>query len=157
MGAAGRQRAQEVYDWKVVIAQYEALWAEQESVRLAALQSTSTPPAKLGHPWPARMDPFYAFANYPTQALTASTVLCLADVSLEAATARIQTYQGMAMVSFAKWVLPSDAEIAVVLKQASMGPQAALDLVMHIEDARKPFVFRTLAWLLKLGIFKVQS
>jgi glycosyltransferase involved in cell wall biosynthesis len=157
MGAAGRQRAQEVYDWKVIIAQYEALWAEQQSVRLAALENTSSPPAKLAHPWPARMDPFYAFANYPTQALTAHTVLCLADSSLEAASKRLQTYQGMAMVSFAKWVMPSDAEIAAVLKQASNGPQAALDLVMHIEDARKPFVFRTLAWLLKLGIFKVQS
>jgi len=157
MGAAGRLRAQQVYDWKVIIAQYEALWAEQQSVRLASLANTATPPVKLAHPWPARMDPFYAFANYPTQALTASTVLCLADSSLEAANKRLQTYQAMAMVSFAKWVLPSDAEIAAVLKQASNGPQAALDLVMHIEDARKPFVFRTLAWLLKLGIFKVQS
>ena len=155
MGAAGRQRAQEVYDWKVVIARYEALWAEQQSVRLAALENTSSQPAKLTHPWPARMDPFYAFANYPTRALTASTVLCLADVSLEAATARLQTYQGMAMVSFAKWVVPSNAEIAAVLNQASNGPQAALDLVIQIDEARKPFVFRTLAWLLKLGILKM--
>ena len=157
MGAEGRKRAQQVYDWKVIIGQYEALWAEQQRVRLAALQSTESAPLNMAHAWPARMDPFHAFANYPTQALKPSTVLCLADSSLETATARLQSYQAMAMVSFAKWVLPSDAEIAAVLKQASNGPQAALDLVMHIEDARKPFVFRTLAWLLKLGIFKVQS
>jgi glycosyltransferase involved in cell wall biosynthesis len=157
MGASGRQRAQQVYDWKVIIAQYEALWAEQQSVRLAALKSTSSPPVKLAHPWPARMDPFYALASYPTQTLTANTVLCLADVNLEAATARLQTYQALAMVSFAKWVLPNDAEIAAVLKQASHGPQAALDLVMQIEEKRRPFVFRTLAWFLKLGVLKVPS
>ena len=157
MGAAGRLRAQEVYDWRVIIAQYEALWAEQQSARTAALENTATPPVKLTHPWPARMDPFYAFASYPTQALTANTVLCLADASVEAATARIQTYQGMAMVSFAKWVMPNDAEIVAVLKQASSGPQSAQNLVVQINEARKPFVFRTLAWLLKLGIFKVQS
>jgi hypothetical protein len=157
MGAAGRLRAQEVYDWRVIIAQYEALWAEQQSARTAALENTATPPVKLTHPWPARMDPFYAFASYPTQALTANTVLCLADASVEAATARIQTYQGMAMVSFAKWVMPNDAEIVAVLKQASSGPQSAQNLVVQINEARKPFVFRTLVWFLKLGVLKVHS
>jgi glycosyltransferase involved in cell wall biosynthesis len=157
MGAAGRLRAHEVYDWRVIIAQYEALWAEQQSARTAALENTATPPVKLTHPWPARMDPFYAFASYPTQALTANTVLCLADASVEAATARIQTYQGMAMVSFAKWVMPNDAEIVAVLKQASSGPQSAQNLVVQINEARKPFVFRTLVWFLKLGVLKVQS
>ena len=157
MGAAGRERAQQVYDWKVIIAQYEALWAEQDRVRLAAMQDATKVPAKLEQPWPARMDPFHAFASYPTQALKPSTMLALVDNSLEEATARLQTYQAMAMVSFAKFVLPSDAEIAVVLKQAAAGPQAAIELVQTIDNARKPFVFRTLVWLLKMGILKVHA
>lgn len=157
MGAAGRERAQQVYDWKVIIAQYEALWAEQDLVRLAAMQDAAKVPAKLEQPWPARMDPFHAFASYPTQALKANTVLALDDNSLEEATARLQTYQGMAMVSFAKFVLPSDAEVAEVLKQAAAGPLAAIELVQTIDNARKPFVFRTLAWLLKMGILKVHA
>ena len=157
MGAAGRERAQQVYDWKVIIAQYEALWAEQDRVRLAAMQDAAKVPAKLEQPWPARMDPFHAFASYPTQALKPSTVLALVDSSLEAATARLQTYQAMAMVSFAKFVLPSDAEVAAVLKQAAAGPQAAIELVQTIDNARKPFVFRTLVWLLKMGILKVHA
>ena len=103
------------------------------------------------------MDPFYAFTNYPTQALKPNTVLCLTDSSLETATARLQTYQAMAMVNFAKWVLPSAEEIASVLKQASAGPQVAMALLQNIDEARKPFVYRTLVWLLKLGILKVQS
>ncbi len=157
MGAAGRERAQQVYDWKVIIAQYEALWAEQDQVRLAAMQVAAKVPTKLEQPWPARMDPFHAFASYPTQALKPSTVLALVDNSLEAATARLQTYQAMAMVSFAKFVLPSDAEVAAVLKQAAAGPQAAIELVQTIDNARKPFVFRTLVWLLKMGILKVHA
>lgn len=157
MGAAGRERAQQVYDWKVIIAQYEALWAEQDRVRLAALQDATKVPAKLEQPWPARMDPFHAFASYPTQALKPITVLALVDNSLEEATARLQTYQAMAMVSFAKFVLPSDAEVAAVLKQAATGPQAAMELVQTIDNARKPFVFRTLVWLLKMGILKMHA
>lgn len=157
MGAAGRERAQQVYDWKVIIAQYEALWAEQDRVRLAALQDATKVPGKLEQPWPARMDPFHAFASYPTQALKPSTMLALVDNSLEAATARLQTYQAMAMVSFAKFVLPNDAEVEAVLKQAAAGPQAAIELVQTIDNARKPFVFRTLVWLLKMGILKVHA
>ena len=103
------------------------------------------------------MDPFYAFASYPTQTLKTSTILCLADSNLEIAFARVQTYQAMAMVSFAKWVIPTEAEINALLKQASAGPQPAVALLQHIADARKPFVFRALAWLLKLGVLKVQG
>jgi glycosyltransferase involved in cell wall biosynthesis len=157
MGAAGRQRAQEVYDWKTIIGQYEALWAEQERVRLAAIQNTEATPAKLAHPWPARMDPFYAFASYPTQTLKPTTVLSLTDNNLEAATARLQSYQALSMISFAKTVLPTAEEIAAVLKQAAEGPQPAQALVKHIDDNRKPFVFRTLVWFLKLGILKLQA
>ena len=157
MGAAGRQRAQQVYDWKVIIGQYEALWAEQQSVRLAALQNTKTPPTKLAHPWPARMDPFYAFADYPTQTLKTNTVLCLADGNLETALARVQAYQALAMVNFAKGILPTYAEVTDLLIQASAGPQAALYLLRNFDDDRKPFVFRALAWLMKLGIVKVQD
>jgi hypothetical protein len=157
MGASGRERAQQVYDWKVIIAQYEALWAEQDRVRLAAMQDAAKVPAKLEQPWPARMDPFHAFSSYPTQALKPSTILALVDNSLEAATARLQTYQAMAMVNFAKFVLPSDAEITAVLKQAAAGPQAAIELVQTIDNARKPFVFRTLVWLLKMGILKMHA
>jgi hypothetical protein len=101
------------------------------------------------------MDPFNAFASYPTHTLKTSTILSLVDDSLDAAVTRLQTYQAMAMVNFAKAVLPSNEEIATVLRQASLGPQASLDLLKSIDESRKPFVFRTLAWLLKMGILKM--
>ena len=155
MGAEGRLRAQKVYDWKVIIAQYEALWSEQHQIRLAALKDAPQLAMKQAHPWPARMDPFHAFASYPTHTLKTSTLLSLADNSLDAAITRIQTYQAMAMVNFAKAVLPSNEEIATVLQQAAMGPQAALELLKSIDESRKPHVFRSLAWLLKMGILKM--
>jgi hypothetical protein len=101
------------------------------------------------------MDPFNAFASYPTHTLKTSTIISLVDDSLDAAVTRLQTYQAMAMVIFAKAVLPSNEEIATVLRQASLGPQASLDLLKSIDESRKPFVFRTLAWLLKMGILKM--
>ena len=151
MGAAGRERAQLVYDWKVIIDQYEDLWAEQDSVRLASPQAGQ----QLANPWPARMDPFHAFASYPTQGLKPNTLVCLVDSSLDEAQKRLLSYQGLTMINFAKWIIPADEEIAEVLQQAASGPQVAIDLVKNIDTARKPFVFRALAWLLKLGILKI--
>jgi hypothetical protein len=69
MGEAGRTRARAVYDWAVIIPQYEALWAELDARR----KKESPSPSPLAHPWPARMDPFCAFAAYPTQTLTQQT------------------------------------------------------------------------------------
>jgi glycosyltransferase involved in cell wall biosynthesis len=152
MGEAGKQRAQQVYDWKTVIAQYESLWASLNEMRVA--QAKDLQP--LPHPWPARMDPFHAFASYPTQALTPQTLLALVDADADTAITRALAYRQLAMVDFAKLILPTQAEIASVL-QALSHPQTAQALLAGIAQERQAFVFRSLAWLLKLGVLKVVS
>lgn len=155
MGEAGRKRAVEVYDWKPIIGQYEALWAQQTELRLAAKAQAENKGVKpLAHPWPARMDPFHAFANYPTQALTPQTRLALVDADAETAITRALAYRQLAMVGFAKVILPSEAEIRAVL-QAATPTGAALEWVQALAEDRRPFVFRALAWLVKLGVLRV--
>jgi alpha-maltose-1-phosphate synthase len=156
MGEAGQQRAQQVYDWKTVIAQYEALWATQTELRMAAKNNGALDLKPLAHPWPARMDPFHAFASYPTQVLTPQTPLALVDADAPTALQRALAYRQLAMVDFAKIILPTEAEIASVLHAASQ-PQAAQALLAGIAQERQAFVFRSLAWLLKLGVLKVVS
>ena len=150
MGEAGRQRAKEVYDWATIIPQYEALWAQLTEIRTA--QAKDLKP--LAHPWPARMDPFHAFAAYPTQMLTEQTVLGLADGDLETALQRTLAYRQLAMIDFAKLILPREDEIRTVLQAAASGPKAAVALMAAIPVERQAFVFRSLAWLLKLGVLK---
>ncbi|MCX7174923.1 MAG: glycosyltransferase family 4 protein [Proteobacteria bacterium] len=151
MGEAGRQRARDVYDWEVIIPQYEALWT-----RLGEIRKEQAPALKpLPQPWPARMDPFHAFASYPTQALTLKTVLDLVDANARIATQRVADYRSLAMVSFAKVVLPTDAEVQTVLDAAAAGPMAAAELIHSIPGERQAFVFRALVWLVKLGVLKV--
>jgi starch synthase len=153
MGEAGRQRAREVYDWATIIPQYEALWRQLTEIRKA--QAPSLKP--LPHPWPARMDPFYAFACYPTQTLTPQTVLGLVDADVHAAIERTTAYSNLAMVNFAKVVLPTDTELQAVLNMATGGAKPAVELIAAIPGDRQAFVFRTLAWLVKLGVLKVCS
>jgi glycosyltransferase involved in cell wall biosynthesis len=153
MGQAGKHRAQQLYDWSTVIAQYEALWEEQTQLRLAAqtAEQVAVPP----HAWPARMDPFFAFESYPTQTLKPTSVLALADASATEALQRVNQYKSLAMVNFAKLVLPTDAEITHVLNAAAQGPCSAQALVQGIEPSRQAFVLRSLAWLLKLGVLRL--
>jgi hypothetical protein len=151
MGEAGRKRARDVYDWKHIIGRYEDLWAQLNEIRLAESKDLKT----LAHPWPARMDPFYAFANYPTQALTPETPLAMVDHNSETSISRTLAYRQLAMIDFAKIVLPTEVEIHAVL--SSKGAVAAIHWVKDIPEARRPFVFRSLAWLLKLGVMRVVS
>lgn len=153
MGEAGRRRAQEVYDWRVIIPQYEALWAEQDKIRLAAAGNTT----QLPHPWPARLDPFYGFAAYPTQTLSEQTVLGLVDDDVAKALQRTQSCLELAMVNFAQFVLPTEEEIKVVLNSVSTGAKTSAEIVSAIPIERRPFVFRALVWFVKIHVLKVCS
>jgi starch synthase len=153
MGKAGRDRAQSVYDWKVIIAQYETLWQQQTQLRLAS-QSNAVP-SKPAQAWPARLDPFFGFAAYPSNILMLTTLLALTDKSASQATARVVRYKALAMVNYTKLVLPSDSEISAVFQLAASGPCTAQALAQTAPPDRQAFVLRALVWLLKLGVLRL--
>jgi len=73
LGDAGRARAREAFDWAVVYARYEALWAELGEIRARA---AADPALRLGaapRASPVRPDPFTAFGHYPTRQIRPST------------------------------------------------------------------------------------
>jgi starch synthase len=71
MGAAGRARAREVYDWTVVMKQYQALWTEQNTRRLAATGTAAAASVRD----PAFINPLTLFDHYPSHTLRADSVL----------------------------------------------------------------------------------
>ena len=73
MGAAGRDRAARVYDWSVIIPQYQALWAEMAARRA---RDTVTSAREPGEPAdPSAMDPFRLYGQYSTDVLQRDAVL----------------------------------------------------------------------------------
>jgi hypothetical protein len=152
MGAAGQSRAREVYDWAVIIPLYEDLWMQQAAIRKAHVAGpTHTPP------WPARMDPFVTFSHYPSVALTTETKLALVDANHFLASKRLIDYRQLAMVNFAKRVLPTEAECHIILEGLSGQIVSAADLIKPVATERQVLVFRAITWLLKMGIVKVVS
>jgi glycosyltransferase involved in cell wall biosynthesis len=160
MGAEGRARAQQVYDWRVIIAQYEGLWAEQQRLRLAAQEAsrpseTATTNNLNWVAWPARLDPFYAFETYATHILREDTLLALVHTDVQQAIDAANAYRKLNMVNFAKQVLPSQQDVNQVLMKANAGPLSARAFSEVSPPERKLSVYRSLAWMLKMGLLKI--
>ncbi|MCL6547040.1 MAG: glycosyltransferase family 4 protein [Bryobacteraceae bacterium] len=151
MGAAAQERARGVFDWSVIIPQYEALWAEMSAKRKAA--SPASPPRRDLAANPRRLDPFSLFGGYATEWLTGSTVLVLTPGQSwnsieELLNAQLATYGGFA--------LPNKNELKEVFDLLSQLRQAtAADLVASISAARRPFVERGLLWLAKYQVVTI--
>ena len=153
MGLAGQERARGLYDWKVIIPQYEALWAEQNRMRKSEPRKNQA----MTDRWPARMDPFFSFADYSTRTLKLDSRFLLVDSDLDTALNRIFQYRQLTMVDYAKLMLPTDAEIRQVLLRGFSGSTTAQELMMDIPLDRRPLVLRSLAWLVKLGILTYEE
>jgi alpha-maltose-1-phosphate synthase len=150
MGTAGRARVQQQFDWAQIIPCYEALWASLNEERRS--YPDLLPSSQSSSLWPARLDPFTAFAGYPSQALTPLTQLAIARPD---ATTWLEQCRSLAMVSFATSILPSEAECLGLLTCLQSGPQTAAELLVGLEARRQPIVMRGLVWLLKLGVLRV--
>jgi len=147
MGAAGRDRAKQIYDWKTIIPSYEALWAELNQRRLDA----SEPRDKNASIWPARLDPFYSFEHYATSSLRPETVLALVDGDAKAARTRYQGYLSLKMVNWNTYTSVEESLVFSLFEVLENGPLKAGDILERVDAEQEWFVFRFLAALLKLG------
>jgi len=145
MGAAGQARAREAFDWRVVIPQYQALWAELERRRAAA-------PAQPGLENPYRPDPFRMFGAYPTAALAAADMVALARPFAEGQAALLME---LPSVRNAAARLPAIAEAEAILAALAGGPRPVSDLLAETPPERRPFVERGILWLAKFGFVRL--
>jgi hypothetical protein len=153
MGQAGKTRAQEVYDWSHVIAQYESLWQECTAQR----QLNQGLKISLDHAWPARLNPFFAFAGYSSHTLALDTPLALVDRDVDSALERFKSYRALMMLDFAKHVLPSEDEVKLLFKGFLNSNATPAQVLGQLPSDRQAFVFRCIVWLLKMGLLRVLS
>ena len=142
MGEAGRARVRAVFDWSAVVPQYQALWREQQAIRLAA------PATEVTKPDPRHMDPTQAFAAWPsaafhiTERLRAEPAAATADLS--------------ALLRFTAPSLPSElneTEIAGLLAELQRRNEAPVDELLRVlEPAKRSAGRRAALWLLRTGL-----
>jgi glycosyltransferase involved in cell wall biosynthesis len=144
MGRKAKKRAQEQFDWSVIIRQYVALWAELGARREEAKRGKFQSPQ---HGWPARMDPFTIFANYPTATLTNEHVVAAVPVLTEQdVAARLQ----LRVAKQTGRMTPEPDQILEVWRELS-APQAVSALKLS-EGVRGRMRLRAVMMLIKLGL-----
>ncbi|MBU1376042.1 MAG: glycosyltransferase family 4 protein [Alphaproteobacteria bacterium] len=147
MGQAGQARAREVFDWRVVIPQYQALWAELERRRIAAPRQPA-----LENPY--RPDPFRMFAGYPTAVLGRDDMVALAQ-PFDAAESAERMSRAFVRNDAAR--LPSVEEAVALLARLAAGPRPVAVLLAETPPERRPFVERGIVWLAKFGFVRLRG
>jgi len=145
MGAAGQARAREVFDWRVIVPQYQALWAELERRRRAA---ATQPPQDN----PYRLDPFRMFADYPTEALRPEEPVELARAFAPEEALALLADPSVRLLGAR---LPSDEEALAILTKLSAGRRTVGAILAETAPERRPFIERGVLWLAKFGFVRL--
>jgi len=147
MGAAGRSRAREIYDWPVIVRAYQRLWAELADRRQSVPEAA--PPARGHAVRPLAMDPFALFREFPSQFLAPATRLVLTP-GVDGALA-----QGMGRLAVAAPVrafLLDDDALARMVGRLEQGPATAQELVDLFAASQRQPAWYTVGWLAKTGL-----
>ncbi len=157
MGASGAKRAKELFDWSVIIPQYEGLWAEQTSMRLSSQRRSkadnkTTPAGTIA--WPARLDPSIGFANYATKALSDDTILSPTFTDVDTAMHQYEHYRKLSMVNYSKYMIPTVVEARQLFNTAITRHPKEIDLKLLLSPfSVKQRGYKAVAFLCKLGFF----
>ncbi|WP_051340633.1 glycosyltransferase family 4 protein [Azospirillum halopraeferens] len=150
MGDAGRRRAVDVFDWKHVIAAYQALWADLAERRRAAPLPAPRAAADPGNP--LRADPFSMFRHHPTRTLAGTETVRIAVADPGQALERVLAGTINSFATAA--ILPHDV-IRRLVAELEAGPRALGDILAPQTLAQRRLTLRTLVWLKKYAIVEL--
>ncbi|HUH83600.1 MAG TPA: glycosyltransferase family 4 protein [Stellaceae bacterium] len=149
MGAAARERARQVFDWRHVIAAYQELWRELAERRRSAPEAAAPAPRQPARP--LAMDPFELFHSWSSANLAAETRLDLPDGVTPALVDAMRQLQAATPMPAA---LLDRAEISRLVETLSTGPTTAGDLIALLEPSLRPAGWRSLTWLAKTAMIR---
>ena len=149
MGQEARRRALEVFDWRHVIARYQELWTELAERRAQADESAPRRADKADYP--ARMDPFALFSDYPSSVLSARHRVYRLTGGPDT-----QALIDHPLIRFAKPVMRLElCEQALGLIGRNEGMEVGELLNATAPDVRGHLP-RNLCWLAKLGLISIR-
>jgi glycosyltransferase involved in cell wall biosynthesis len=148
LGANGRRRVQQEFDWAVVFARYRQLWSELDERRRAdAALTPALPPAV-----PDRLDPFALFASYPSVPITPASLVELAP---DASLALLRQYRELAINRFAQASLPTLEAFGQIVGSIGSRPTQVDELMDTLGPCDRPTLLRGLAWMCKMDLLRI--
>ena len=140
MGADGKRRAREVFDWSVILPQYQDLASELADLR------TSAPPQKP-MPWPTRADPFWRFKHFATSPVLPTWCLSKQDTAQECFAERLDLL--MLSYGFDDGLLPK-AKLVEFYEKLEVGATRIVDFAQFL-NMDVGMALRIAMWLYKFG------
>jgi alpha-maltose-1-phosphate synthase len=145
MGAAGKKRANEVYDWMALIPQYQDLWADLAARRQSAKQED----IKIATPLVD--DPFASFEHYPTQLMTGNTTVSLVD----GAKGRVADYLFNSLGNGVRGLLPSLEMLEGFLESLQQNGDLSIAKIATRHGVRVDRMILYVGWLAKMNLITV--
>jgi starch synthase len=153
MGENARQRARDIYDWKVVIAAYEQLWRELAEIRVGAPESA---PVKVGKPpYPLGDDPFRVLGHYATRTLSNEMMLSLGAIVTPELLKQVQTIWFTSFGDDRRISVSIQMEILDTIKQE--GTVSVGEVIRRYvkNEQELAYLYRTMLYLVKFGILVI--
>jgi glycosyltransferase involved in cell wall biosynthesis len=151
MGAEGRRRAEEIFDWRHIVRQYEELWSDLASRRAHAATVTAGRGTPAGlHP--LRGSPYRIYEHYATRVLTDHDTVALA---VENPVVRHNEIVANPMNTFADAALAPRERRLAVLKFLAQGPASIATILKSLQARDPDRLRRTISWFLKCGLVRV--
>ena len=147
MGNAGRARAEETYDWSVIIPTYKALWDELAQGRRAARADTPFL-ARGPAAHPAFPNPFAMFDAHPSDILDPADRL---EAVMTEEDARLLLRHDMNL--FVPGLLPGPENLLALAEMIRQSRTLSIgEILARYAAAEQPRVWRGVGWLLKHGV-----
>lgn len=151
MGEAGRARAAERYDWRVVVGAYQALWEELGARRQSAPERWPRRAGAAAHP--LRHDPYALFEAYASRTILPSSLI---GAVAGAEAAEIGTFLKLAVAApLPALLLRAEVMVGVVDDLAAGGPRPMAEIVADFPAGEVPALYRSIGWLAKIGLVRV--
>lgn len=147
MAEKAKQRVRRDYDWRVIIPAYEALWREQVAKRRAEQAEPSKRPV-----WPSVLpqcpDPFTMYAAFPTRGMAETDRL-----KITATPEQVRMLWGHEINVYGLDMMLDPAVIPALINHITKNRDVSIAAVfLAFPTCDRPALWRTLAWLMKLGI-----
>jgi starch synthase len=148
MGAEGRRRALETFDWPQVLGRYDELGRELSAIRNA---TGDIPPQA----WPQRRNPYDRFRTFSSRVLADTDRVTAAP----AAAQRLQDVMALDLANFAvndPYLPPTTLKAVLDALSANAVETTVSDLLQRAGGA-DPARRRALSWLCKFGVVEVRA
>lgn len=150
MGAEGRARARETYDWKHIIAAYKALWEELAAIRETAMEIAPRTKAQPANP--LRDDPFSLFSTYPSVTLGQQDTITLIQPEPEAYYRKLY---GLTIHTFG--LLPPETLALALIRRLAEGACRMEVLLAGVPKEAHNLAIRAVTGFAKIGLVSVEK